>query len=60
MRQKLIILSLIDLVFARPAAERTLSFDEIAQRTRLELDEVHNPTATLPYTFVMVCVSVCL
>lgn len=40
LKQKITILSLLELLFQRPADNRTITFAEIAQQTKLPIDEV--------------------
>lgn len=39
-KEKITLLALVNMIFERPAHERTLSFDEIASRTRISKDQV--------------------
>ncbi|KAF9007150.1 hypothetical protein BDQ17DRAFT_261781 [Cyathus striatus] len=42
LRQKICLMALIESVFKRPAGERTMSFQTIAEETRLPVDEVEH------------------
>lgn len=39
-KEKITLLALVSMVFERPSSERTLSFDDIAVRTKMEVDKV--------------------
>jgi 26S proteasome regulatory subunit N9 len=40
LRQKITLLALMEMVFRAPAKDRSLSFDSIAQATRVPIDQV--------------------
>ena len=39
-KEKITLLALVNMIFERPSSERTLSFEDIASRTRMSIDQV--------------------
>src|ERR1700689_4133452 len=52
LRQKICLMALIESVFKRDADNRTISFQNIAEETRLPLDEVDPPVMKAPRYFI--------